>query len=134
MVPVYFDECTSINITHALNNLEVPRRRITVYHTTEVDGLGPQAPDENIVKKVSSTNGVLFSQDDDFKKSHIILEAMKEHPIGLFYFKQPKSTSYWDLVRVYTKCWLLARIEILKLNAPFYFEITPKGAIRKGNL
>jgi len=131
---VYFDECTSRYIAEALNQLELKSGEITVNHTINVKGLGQQASDLDIVRKVNKNNGVLFSQDDDFKKSQIILEAMKKYPIGLFYFKQPKSAKYWDLVRIYTKCWLEARNKILNLQTPYYFEIMSTGKIRQGNL
>ena len=134
MVLVYFDECTSQYIAEALNQLELKPKEIKVIHTLNAKGLGKRATDEQIVKIVSKNNGVLFSQDDDFKKAQVMIEAIKKYPIGLFYFKQPKSTNYWDLVRIYTKCWLNARNKILNLDIPYYFEIMSTGKIRQRTL
>ena len=56
---------------------------------------------------------------------------MNKNPIGLFYFKQPKATKYWDLVQTYTKCWLHAREIILNKTTPYYYEIINGGKIKK---
>ncbi|MCP4457016.1 MAG: hypothetical protein GY816_03155 [Cytophagales bacterium] len=107
---VYFDENTSLYIANSINVLESRKKEITVFHTKAEFGKGEV--DEVIVRKVHENKGVLFSQDDDFKKAQEVVEAMKAYPIGFFYFKQPKKTSYWNLVSVYMKCWLEARTKI----------------------
>ena len=126
---VYFDENTSLYIARSLDVLESNKNEIRVFHTKEEFGEGEI--DEIIVPQVYKNNGVLFSQDDDFFKSTLVVEAMKEYPIGFFYFKQPKKTTYWDLVRVYMRCWLDARNEILRQKPPYFFEIMSSGTIKK---
>ncbi len=129
---VYFDENTSLYIAKAINALEENKGEITVLHTKAEFGEGEI--DEEIVRLVHERKGVLFSQDDDFIKAKQVTEAMRKYPIGFFYFKQPKKTTYWDLVSVYMKCWLEARTKILTLNTPYYFEIMSSGKIKKNSL
>lgn len=88
MRKVYFDENTSPNICKALHQLESRKREIEVIHTGEVFGRG--VSDEVIAKKVHQNDGILFSQDNDFLKLKVIVDIIKDYPIGLFYFKQPK--------------------------------------------
>ena len=130
---VFFDENTSIYIAKALNVLESNSKEIIIKHTTDVERLGKGAADLAIAQFVNHSKGILFTQDDDFKKSQMLVQAMKEYPIGLFYFKQPKKTTYWELVKTYTTCWLYAREEIKTMNIPFYFEIMKSGKIKKRN-
>jgi predicted nuclease of predicted toxin-antitoxin system len=125
---VFFDENFSEYLAEALNLLEKTDGKLEVYSTKTA--LYRSAPDDEIVRFVAANGGVLFSKDSDFRKAQLITDLMKEHHIGLFYFKTPRKEVYWDtvvtIIRAFQKC----REFILTMEAPYCFEILHGGGVK----
>lgn len=125
---VYFDANYSEYIAEAFHQLEICQEEIDVQSTKRA--LAEDATDEEVIALVSENNGILFTQDIDFRKVPILKQIIKENNIGVFIYKQ-HHTPYWDLVRLLINCWADARKFILKEKRPFIYRITTKGGKAK---
>lgn len=90
----------------------------------------PGTPDEEVLELVGK-NGILITYDKDFKTQRNLYSIIKEYNIGVFFIRQPKIKTSWDLVQLVIQHWkeILEKAETEK--RPFLFEVTKKGVERR---
>lgn len=83
-------------------------------------------PDDKVLELVGK-NGILITYDKDFKTQRNLLPIIKEYNIGVFFIRQPKIRTYWDLVKLIIQHWEEVIEKAETENRPFLFEVTKKG-------
>lgn len=87
-------------------------------------------PDDKVLELVGK-NGILITYDKDFKTQRNLYPIIKQHNIGVFFIKQPKIKTYWDLVQLIIQHWKEILFKAETEKRPFLFEVTKKGVERR---
>jgi hypothetical protein len=118
---VYFDENFSRYLAHAINSLEQKEGEIEVLSVTDFFS---GTTDEELIPLLASMGAVLVTKDNDFKKIQHHVHLMREHKLGVFFFKPTsKGILKWDEIQYIIKAWPQIRHYILNKNSPPYLKM-----------
>lgn len=118
---VYFDENFSKYFAHAINSLEEKDGEIQVRSVTDFfSGM----PDMELIPLLANEGAVLVTKDTDFKRIKAQMDLMKQHKLGVFFFKPPTlGMPKWDEIQHVIKAWPQIRNQILKKHKPPYLKL-----------
>lgn len=129
-----FDENLSENLSKGLNILEGGNTRspfrVDVKFAVEIMG-AKGASDEELIAKIGELDGILITQDKDFKNKKHYFSLYKEHNVGVILYTIQNKDIYWDKVKSFVKNWEDIKELINGAQKPFAFIIGKNGGVTK---
>ena len=130
MMKIFLDENLSEHVADALNSLNIGYfQGIDVVSTKKEIGTGKA--DSEIIPVIGEENGILVTQDNDFRKESAIYGLCKKYNLGVIFLAPANGLNrHWDLVKLLIKNWE----ELIKLcnsRRPFAYRITTRGGLKK---
>ena len=133
-----FDENFSYRIAEAFNLLEsgnkTTKNHVECRHIIELAkslGIKPDGSsytDEQVAQIAGKKNGVIFTQDDDFKSIKHQYPLYKQYKIGLVYFKTTQETrGYWNMVIALITKWEETKEKMVDATPPYCFFVDKKS-------
>ncbi|MCB9047444.1 MAG: hypothetical protein H6550_15025 [Chitinophagales bacterium] len=128
-----FDENLPQQLCKGLDMLEQANLRsphkVEAKYAIEVMGK-KGAPDEDLIVKVGELDGILITQDKDFRSKKHYFTLYKEYNIGVVLYSLPSKDVYWDKVKSFIKNWEDVKQRISEIEKPFALIISKTGGIQ----
>lgn len=126
-----FDENLPHHLAEGLNKLEEGNtkspNKVVVKHALEISPKG--STDEDLIAKIGQLQGILFTQDKDFKNKKHYYSLYKTHNIGIVIYTIQNKDIYWDKVVSFVKNWEEIKHKVCKSEIPFVFNIGKTGGV-----
>jgi predicted nuclease of predicted toxin-antitoxin system len=127
-----FDENLPALLSQGLNKPEEGNTnspyKVEVKHAIEVMGYAG-APDEDLIAKIGELNGILITQDRDFKNKKHYFSLYRQHNVGILLYTIQNKDIYWDKVKSFIRNWEDMKKEIKNKQKPFAFSIGKNGGV-----
>ena len=123
MRKIFIDENISEHYCPAFNLFEKPDTKIEVRTTILDFGRGVQ--DKDLIEPIAKLDGILLTKDKDFKRMQLLIDLIKQHKLGVVFFRHPAKLSKWEEIAIFTKVWPQIReLAILYHRPPYLQEFT----------
>jgi predicted nuclease of predicted toxin-antitoxin system len=133
---IYIDENMSPYLARGFNILQAPlnlKLKETIDVRSIKDDFGQGAQDEEWIPLAGEKGACIITQDYNIKRIKHQLALCEKYSLGMFYFRPPSKNgfSYWDMLVLLVKHWLVINKISIMEKRPFAYKITSRGELEE---
>lgn len=126
---VYFDENISPYVADAINSMcKGYFPDVEAFSTVNIKELRRGATDTDIAHYIAKHNGVLITEDPDFRHSKVVNDICRDHKIGVFLLQLSKGEAdHWTIIRILINNWVKIVDLMGSRSKPYWYKIQRRG-------